>query len=121
MDNELIFQEVDAGYYIAYTTNPINQELEVVVSSDGSCDELWSICDPVESYRELESGLFDTYISLEKDQYNLKFLGSFNSLENAEKHLNKLYQLGIKFETAPLIESEYYNADYSDKKQSIFV
>ena len=121
MEDELIFKEVDAGYYIAYTTNPINQELEVVISSDGSCDELWSIYHPVESYIELESGLFDTSISLEKDEFNLKFLGSFKSLEKAEKHLNKLYQSGIRFETAPSIESEYYNADYSDKKQSIFI
>lgn len=129
MRNSLYFKEVDAGFYLGFLEVPENSPdynfwdayTQYVPSQDGSYDELWCICDPNESFRTIESGLFDTYIRLDKEPIEMKFLGSFKTLELAEAHLNQLYEQGIKFETAPVVESEYYHSDYSDKKQSIFI
>ena len=129
MSNSLHFKEVDAGFYLGFLEaqesspnyNFWDSYTEYVPSQDGSCDELWCICDPNESFHTIESGLFDTYIRLDKEPIEVKFLGSFKTLDLAVEHLNQLFEKGIKFETAPFVESEYYYSDYSDKKQSIFM
>lgn len=129
MTNELSFREVDAGFYmgfIEHTENPTVNEYVIfggdeVISQDGTCEERWCICDPNESYSEIVSGKFDTYITLMNESDNTKFLGSFNSLKQAETNLNKLYSQGFKFETLKPAESIHYNSDYSEKKQSIFM
>jgi hypothetical protein len=84
-------------------------------------EERFCICDPKESFHEIPSGKFDTYIALYKEPTEMRFLGSFTNFDRAVSYLTELHNNGITFTTAPTIESEYYNSDYSDKKQSIFI
>ena len=127
--DKLIFKEVDAGFYMGFIESWMIEKdsgvskriLKDVLSQNKACEERWCICDPKESYLKTASGLFDTYITLESNPNEIKFLGSFYTFSQAEKHLNLLFQQEFKFETVPVFENEYYNSDYSEKKQSIFV
>ncbi|TAG40968.1 MAG: hypothetical protein EAZ32_04725 [Cytophagia bacterium] len=129
MSKPLCFKEVDVGFYLGFLEasendpnyNFFDPYTQYIPSQDNSCDELWCICDPNGSFHTIESGLFDAYIRLDKEPIEMKFLGSFKTFKLAEECLNQLFERGIKFETAPVVESEYYYPDYSDKKQSIFV
>ena len=128
MSNSVHFKEVDAGFYLGFLEAPEGSPdsnfwdtYTPIPSQGSSCDELWCICDPHESFHTVESGLFDTYICLHKEPIKIKFLGSFKTLDLATKYLNQLFNKGVTFEKAPVVQSEYYDLDYSYKKQSIFI
>ncbi|MER0441595.1 hypothetical protein [Emticicia sp. W12TSBA100-4] len=126
MESKLVFREVDAGFYMGFI-EPLETILNEKVannydiSSLEETEERFCICDPNESFHKIVSGKFDTYVMSYKKTAEMKFLGSFSTFNKAVIYLTELYEKGINFATAPKTESEYYNSDYSDKKQSIFI